>query len=602
MAMVNVGVELARAGKRVLLVDFDLEAPSLTTFNLGAAQTSSRGIVEYVCDYLKDDRAPNVSDFISEPESFPSGGKLWVMPAGANTDDYRERLSTINWFELYEQRSGYLLMEELKAQWRTVLNPDYVLIDSRTGHSDVSGICTRQLPNAVCFVFVPNRQNLEGLAKTVAQVRVPFADTAGRKIQLFFVESNVPYYDDERRTLAKNRQLFCERLKINAFDATLHQYPHLSVLNQSVFVQEFPETNLAEEYRKLTETVRRENLADRDVVLPLLKRMAEGQWFSRAIGVTNGVDKLSEISRLHDSDPEIVFWLGRISRSMEEVDIALVQINQAIEGGFRRPEAYLERASLCLLGKREGRIEEAKADLHTALGLLAEKPKLSDVLYALRTLTSIAPQSAVEYADARAVEVLSQSDKIYLAAELMTSDAGNALAYSILSRLGNEKMDGEIRSRWRINFSLSCIQQKKFSEAVSVLQVEETQAIQEQARLFNLGVALWAFEHSAPRAQFERVLGLHERLTDRHVDANYLQCIAIALYVCGRTEEALVSLERAKRLANQIPFQHFSAWRYSKISPSEFVADCAELGRQIAENSPLAFPAIQQTPGTETRH
>ena len=34
MALVNAGLELARSGRRVLLVDFDLEAPSIETFNL----------------------------------------------------------------------------------------------------------------------------------------------------------------------------------------------------------------------------------------------------------------------------------------------------------------------------------------------------------------------------------------------------------------------------------------------------------------------------------------------------------------------------------------------------------------------------------------
>ena len=34
MALVNVAVELANTGRRVLVVDFDLEAPGLDTFDL----------------------------------------------------------------------------------------------------------------------------------------------------------------------------------------------------------------------------------------------------------------------------------------------------------------------------------------------------------------------------------------------------------------------------------------------------------------------------------------------------------------------------------------------------------------------------------------
>ena len=51
------------------------------------------------------------------------------------------------------------------------LEPDYVLIDSRTGHNEVGGICTRQLPDAVTILFFPNEQNLFGLKKVVSDIR-----------------------------------------------------------------------------------------------------------------------------------------------------------------------------------------------------------------------------------------------------------------------------------------------------------------------------------------------------------------------------------------------------------------------------------------------
>ena len=83
MALVNVGTELARMGKRVLLVDFDLEAPSLTSFNLEATASCRAGVVDFVNEYLDTDRAPDVRQFVSDPQTFDSGGCLWIMPAGA---------------------------------------------------------------------------------------------------------------------------------------------------------------------------------------------------------------------------------------------------------------------------------------------------------------------------------------------------------------------------------------------------------------------------------------------------------------------------------------------------------------------------------------
>ena len=39
---------------------------------------------------------------------------------------------------------------------------DYVLIDSRTGVSDTSGICTVQMPDTLVICFTPNSQSIEG--------------------------------------------------------------------------------------------------------------------------------------------------------------------------------------------------------------------------------------------------------------------------------------------------------------------------------------------------------------------------------------------------------------------------------------------------------
>ena len=90
---------------------------------------------------------------------------------GTTIKKYPERLSTINWQELYANQDGYLLLEDLKAQWKDFLDPDYVLIDSRTGHTDVGGICTRQLPDAVICLFFPTIQNLNGLVPIVNGIR-----------------------------------------------------------------------------------------------------------------------------------------------------------------------------------------------------------------------------------------------------------------------------------------------------------------------------------------------------------------------------------------------------------------------------------------------
>jgi tetratricopeptide (TPR) repeat protein len=602
MALVNVGAQLARAGKRVLLVDFDLEAPSLSNYHLGIP-ACQQGVVDYVNEYLQSDRAPDARGFISDPRILPNGGMLWLMPAGIQSSEYQGRLATVNWLDLYENRSGYMLMEELKAQWATHLQPDYVLIDSRTGYSDVSGICTRQLPNAVCFVFVPNQQHLEGLVTVAEQVRSSVAaDPAHRAIELFFVESNVPYHDDERRTLNKNRSIFRDKLKISNFQSTIHHYPHLSLFDQSVFVEEFPDTTLASEYRELTETLRRENLADRDAVLPQLKQIEFEARISRGLAVTpRNRHKLVQTSALHGTDAEICFWLGRISRHVGDTEEALVQLNQAIERGYNRPEAYLERAGLEL-----GELAlstNAVADLRRALELSTEDPKYADVQFALRTLVQIARVDQAELSNAPALRALSQAEQVRLAGELNTSDEAVLLAYSVLTRLRQAApLDPRTLSNWRGVLSLCCIRLKKFAEAIEILGDEESNANSEQIRLFNLGIARWAESGNIPSREFAALLQLHTE--NERPDANYYQCMAIAAYSLGDRERARSLLERSKRLADNIPMMHFSAVRYLRVAPREFISDCHTLATQMNNHESLIFPALSRVShaSTERRH
>lgn len=110
----------------------------------------------------------------------------------------------IDWADLYENHNGFLLFEKLKAQWKDVLRLDYVLIDSRTGHTDIAGICTRQLPHSVVMVFMPNKQNLIGLKKVVRDIVL---DKKGPGT-VHFVASNVPDLDDRDESLGKQLQAF----------------------------------------------------------------------------------------------------------------------------------------------------------------------------------------------------------------------------------------------------------------------------------------------------------------------------------------------------------------------------------------------------------
>ena len=159
LALVNIGVEFANTGRRVLLVDFDLEAPGVDTFDELKAPEGQAGVVDFVTDYIKSGTPPNFANYYYRAALPPKdGGGLWVMPAGRRDSQYATKLAAIDWQHLYSEMDGFFLLEDLKEQWSEQLKPDYVLIDSRTGHTVLAGFAlVNSLIPSSCSSFRMNR-------------------------------------------------------------------------------------------------------------------------------------------------------------------------------------------------------------------------------------------------------------------------------------------------------------------------------------------------------------------------------------------------------------------------------------------------------------
>ena len=272
MALVNSAVTLALRGRRVLVVDFDVEAPGLDTFDVLRTREEVPGVIDFVTRYLESGQAPDVADYIGEcPDIGDEGGQLRIMPSG-RSDSYAANFNQVDWAELYGRREGYLLFEDLKEQWNQHLRPDYVLIDSRTGHTDTCGICTRQLPDSVVVFFFPNEQNLRGLTEVVGDIRSEAKEPRNKTIELHFVMSNVPDLDDEDRILENKIDAFQDQLGFRREPMVVHRYDSLSLLNQVVFAKDRPRSRLAKEYGEIVREISARNWQDRDGALEYIRR------------------------------------------------------------------------------------------------------------------------------------------------------------------------------------------------------------------------------------------------------------------------------------------------------------------------------------------
>lgn len=256
MALVNCGVELARRGRKVLLIDFDLQAPGLSTFSVLGVGSNAQGIADFIHEFLNTNQSPSATDYVSfSPTIDFHDGEVAVMSAGSRAGKSTKQPIEIDWNELYNHRDGFLLLEDLKEQWRTVIEPDYVLIDCQSGRSDAGSICTRQLADLVLLFYQPNEENLQGIQRTVADIRLQSEEQDDKAIQLSFVMSNVPDLDDEDTALNKTLRQFQSFMQPNERLITIHRNNSISLLSKAVFALDRPQSRLAEEYRNLADMI-----------------------------------------------------------------------------------------------------------------------------------------------------------------------------------------------------------------------------------------------------------------------------------------------------------------------------------------------------------
>lgn len=207
MALANVAEWLYLQGLRVVMIDWDLEAPGLESYfynrsedagNLELIQ-SQLGLIDLLVAYkrqfphlpwpksenaqltpeaqvealnmLEENLLPLSTALfpIHPPGSSPDGraGALWLLPAGLRAKDhfsaYAQAVQTFDWSDFYANFQGELYFDWLRRQLLTQNQIDIVLIDSRTGVTEMGGVCTRQMADVVVSFCVPNAQNLRGV-------------------------------------------------------------------------------------------------------------------------------------------------------------------------------------------------------------------------------------------------------------------------------------------------------------------------------------------------------------------------------------------------------------------------------------------------------
>ena len=125
--------------------------------------------------------------------------------AGQQSAGYSRKVNCFNWISFFQNLGGRRFLAYMSAQLRGIY--DYILIDSRTGVSDTSGICTVEMPDAVVVCFTLNEQSIRGAANVsesiVSQRNAPTMKQ--RKLQLKSGEAQPAAVSGLNRNQAKTK-------------------------------------------------------------------------------------------------------------------------------------------------------------------------------------------------------------------------------------------------------------------------------------------------------------------------------------------------------------------------------------------------------------
>jgi tetratricopeptide (TPR) repeat protein len=375
LALANSAVLLAQSGRNVLMVDFDLEAPGLDSFAELGITPGRPGVVEYFTEFAEAGTAPQLSNYVEACRAFPGGGELWLMPSGTKDKDYNRKRDQLNWSELYDVGLGALLIEEWKAEIQLRIQPDYVFVDSRTGLTDIGGVCTLHLPDLVVALFALNKQNLDGVRSVIAAIETASTD---RRPEIITVATPVPESstDTGQIELALRNAANCLGQPTNLQIS----YNAAAALSEKIFALEDTKIRrqISVQYEDLVDLLKEKNIGGIDDLLKKATRAVESDDERAAREIlsllkaeyphrADAVYQAAEIIRRFEGREQAVpYWERAIA-----LDPTLDTAFQALVNFYNSKQQFVKIVGLCKDNMR-ARPHASDEDLEETLGFLGE--------------------------------------------------------------------------------------------------------------------------------------------------------------------------------------------------------------------------------------
>lgn len=204
-ALASFAIQRTRMGEKVVVVDFDLDAPGIGVL-LAADKngtTASWGVLDYLLErpYGKVD----LEDYVHacRREEVTGSGEIVVIPAGRMDERYPSKLSRID-FELpqKDQKPHPFLL--LLGQVRDELKPDWLLVDARAGLSEAAGLLLGGLAHMYVVFGTSSEQSWQGIRLILRRLGYQRVQEGESQLEILLVQAMITDVSEVAKSAIKS--------------------------------------------------------------------------------------------------------------------------------------------------------------------------------------------------------------------------------------------------------------------------------------------------------------------------------------------------------------------------------------------------------------
>lgn len=175
-SLIGTAFSLAKAGKKVVIVDLDLEAPGLSSIFFKGDEIYT-GVVDYLIEKQihKDQWSVHQHVLpINHALLDEFSHNLKIVPAGIVDSDFIQKLARLDFQHLTTNQVGARLRSLLDEIMRTERGLDFILLDARAGFHDIGGFALSDLSHSAVIVGQHTKQTWAGLSYVIERLAKPY--------------------------------------------------------------------------------------------------------------------------------------------------------------------------------------------------------------------------------------------------------------------------------------------------------------------------------------------------------------------------------------------------------------------------------------------